>query len=260
VHTTQNRFWNRIKAEWYRKGLEHSNMADRVLSVVLPRTRGMETFLDVGAGCGTLSIPLAKAGKKVTALDPSPHMVRILREDIKREGIEGIRVVNAAWGEVELEPHDVIICANVPELLKDSTEFLSEANEMARKMVFLIVGVGPLADKFYYRELFPLVFKKEFLPRSDYLKTYTRLHELGIYANVEIIEYDFDQPFDDMNEALAFWKEYMGLVTEEHDERLRDFLNKKLERTAEGGLLARFHKKSAVVWWKKQGRGAGPTS
>ncbi|MEK7829308.1 MAG: hypothetical protein AAB256_05925, partial [Deltaproteobacteria bacterium] len=81
-------------------------------------------------------------------------------------------------------------------------------------------------------------------------KTYTNLHNLGIFANVEIIEYAFDQPFDNMKEALDFWKEYMGIVTAEHDEKLRNFLGKKLEKF-KGGLIARFHKRSAVIWWKK---------
>ncbi|MEK7829193.1 MAG: hypothetical protein AAB256_05340, partial [Deltaproteobacteria bacterium] len=35
-------------------------------------------------------------------------------------------------------------------------------------------------------------------------KTYTNLHNLGIFANVEIIKYNFDQPFDNMKEAVAF--------------------------------------------------------
>jgi len=53
-----------------------------------------------------------------------------------------------------------------------------------------------------------------------------------------------------MNEALEFWKEYMGIVTGEHDEKLRNFLENKLERFKEG-LVARFHKRSAVIWWWK---------
>ena len=65
-----------------------------------------------------------------------------------------------------------------------------------------------------------------------------------------MIEYDFDQPFDDMDEAVEFWKEYLGIVTEEHDAELRGFLSKKLVRK-KGALLARFHKRSAVIWWKK---------
>lgn len=243
-------FWNTLKARWYQKGLKYNTLPKIAIPVILSKTKGCRTFLDVGAGCGTLAIPLAKAGKTLTALDPSKAMIALLDEEIKKKKLRNIKTIHAAWGEIALKPHDVILCANVPELLKDSKTFLREANELVRKAVFLIEGADPNADKFYYKELYPLLFNKPFLPRSDYLKTYADLHSLGIFANVEMIEYGFDQPFDDMNEALEFWKEYIGIVTAEHDGKLVNFLKGKLERF-KGGLIARFQKKSAVIWWKK---------
>ena len=243
-------YWNRIKAHWYRRGLEYSNFAHVVLAKILPLTEECHSFLDVGSGCGSLSIPLAMAGKRVTALDASEHMIEILKEDMKRLGIKNIRPVVARWGERRLPPHDVVICANVPELLRDSRSFPLEANELSRRFVFLISSAGPEQDKFYYKELYPLLFNRPFKKREDYIKTYTTLHSLGIYANVEIIEYRFDQPFNDIDEALEFWKEYLGVVTEEFDDKLREFLSRKLE-PIKGGLVARFHKRSAIIWWRK---------
>jgi len=250
MEENQKGFWNTLKAKWYQKGLKYSNLPKIALNIILQKTRDCKTFLDVGAGCGTLAIPLSKAGKTVTALDPSKAMIALLDEEIKKKKLRNVRTINAAWGEVEMKPHDVILCANVPGLLKDSIDFLKQANALAKKAVFFIEGADPNADKFYYKELFPLLFNKPFLPRTDYLKTYTDLHSLGIFANVEVIEYDFDQPFDNMEEAVDFWKEYMGIVTGEHDEKLKIFLEGKLKRYKDG-LIARFHKKSAVIWWRK---------
>ena len=254
-------FWNRLKAGWYKKALKYSGLPDTFLSFMLPLTSGAKTFLDVGAGCGTLAMPLARAGNKVTALDPSPAMLEILNEAIRKEGLKNIKTILGAWGEVEVKPHDVIICSNVPELLKGSVQFLKDADRLAKKAVFFVENADPRADKFYYKELFPLIFKKPLGEKTDYLKTYVDLHSLGIFANVNIMEYDFDQPFDDLAEAVEFWKEYMGIVTEEHDNALRGFLEKKLEKTR-GGLTAKFHKKSAIIWWTKhrarrKSKGAG---
>lgn len=241
-------FWNRLKAEWYHRGLGHSSFAGVAVPFMLSRSKGAKTFLDVGAGCGTLALPLAKAGKKVTALDPSGAMIDLLNEDIKKEKIRNIKTVHAKWGEVPVKPHDVIICANVPQLLKDNEPFLAAINGLARKKVFLVETADPASDKFYYKELYPLIFGRPFGERTDYLETYKMLHSMSIFANVEIIEYDFDQPFDDMDEAVLFWKEYMGIVTEEHDARLQGFLEKKLVKKGKA-LLAKFHKKAAVIWW-----------
>ena len=250
MEDNQKGFWNTLKAKWYQKGLKFNTLPETALKIILPKTKDCKTFLDVGAGCGTFAIPLSKAGKKVTAIDPSAPMITLLEEEIKKKRIRNIKTIRAAWGETEIKPHDVILCANVPELLKDSIDFLKQAHALAKKAVFLIEGADPNADKFYYKELYPLLFNKPFAGRTDYFKTYTNLHNIGIFANVEIIEYAFDQPFDNMKEALDFWKEYMGIVTAEHDEKLRNFLEDKLEKF-KGGLIARFRKRSAVIWWKK---------
>ncbi len=245
--------WNRLKANWYKKGLAGSGAPQAILSKVLPRASEMSSFLDVGAGCGALAIPLARAGKKVTAVEPSRQMAEILKDDCNREELK-VKCVNSAWEEVSesdtVKGHDAVICANVPGLLKNNEAFLRRADALAAKAVFLITGADPHADKFFYKELFPLIYGRNFTARGDYLKTYAMLHSIGIYANVEIVEYNFDQPFDDIEEALEFWKEYMGLVTEEHDAKLQNFLKGKLKET-ENGLLAEFHKKSAIIWWNK---------
>ena len=243
-------FWNSIKAAWYLKGLSHSTLPEKSLEIILPRTEECSTFLDVGSGCGTLAIPLALAGKEVTAIDPSSSMIDLLQEEVARRGLNNLKALKSGWEEYEKRAHDVVICANVPDLLKGSTSFLSEANVCARRAVFIVTSADPNADKFYYRELYPLLFHKEFPRRDDYLKTYCALHQISIFANVEIIDYNFDQPFDDMEEAVAFWKEYLGIVTEEHDRALASFLESKLEKH-DDGLLARFRKKAAIIWWKK---------
>lgn len=251
-------FWNTLKARWYQKGLKYSTLPKTALDIILPETKDCKTFLDIGSGCGTFAIPLANVGKKVTAIDPSRAMVEILNEEIKNRKIKNIKTINASWGEVKVKPHDAVICANVPELLK-SKDFLRDISMpvlkgfnsgWAKKMVFLIGAANPNADKFYYKELYPVLFNKEFPPKTDYMETYNALHSFGIFANINIIDYNFDQPFDDMEDALEFWKEHLGIVTEEYDEKLRRFLKRKLEKR-NYGLIARFRKKSAIIWWRK---------
>ncbi|MEK6678823.1 MAG: hypothetical protein AABY39_05345, partial [Nitrospirota bacterium] len=67
---------------------------------------------------------------------------------------------------------------------------------------------------------------------------------------VNIIEYNFDQPFDDLDEAVDFWKEYLGLETNEFDNLLYDFLARRLQKK-NGNYIFVDRKRSAVIWWKE---------
>ena len=71
------------------------------------------TVLDVGAGTGRLTIPIAKQVKSVTAVDQSKGMLACLQENVEREGITNVTTINKRWEDIELgvdiEPHDVVI-------------------------------------------------------------------------------------------------------------------------------------------------------
>ena len=243
-------FWNRLKAQWYAEGVKHSTLGRIAVPFIIEHSKGARNYLDIGSGCGTLAVPLAAAGKRVTAFDSSEAMIELLDLEIKRKKLTGIKTINLEWDSSKVKPHDVIICSNIPALVRERPTFLDEITALARKYVFIIESAGPDADKFYYKELYPLLFNREFPPRRDYISTYSRLHAMGIYANVQVIEYDFDQPFGNIDEAVDFWKEYLGLVTPEHDETLKKFLRKKL-RKKNRGLVAPFRKRSAITWWKQ---------
>jgi len=58
------------------------------------------TVLDIGCGPGTLTMPLAKKVKSVTALDVSEEMLKLLKERAKREGLDNIIYVNKPWEDI----------------------------------------------------------------------------------------------------------------------------------------------------------------
>jgi len=53
--------------------------------------------LDIGCGCGRLSIPLSKQCRSVTCLDPSEKMLSCLRHEAETMGATNIEVVNSYW-------------------------------------------------------------------------------------------------------------------------------------------------------------------
>src|SRR3990170_2608676 len=111
--------WDRRRVRWYSQALDESDFPDVVIRAIRPWLRGCSSVLDVGAGCGTLAVPLARRVERVTALDPSVEMLRELRRRARRAGVANIRCVLGAWGEVPLRPHDLLLVANARPVIRD---------------------------------------------------------------------------------------------------------------------------------------------
>jgi len=247
--------WDARKARWYSEGLRYSDYAEKVVGVMEPLVKGCSSLLDIGAGCGALCIPLARLFEGVIALDPSSAMLDELHKAAESAGVENIQTECADWQAAENRAgeFDVVLCANVPGILDRSTEGLRSLDRHAEKLVFLILGTMKSSKKFYFDELWPLIYGTKPPEKKDYLTAYSELHQMGILANVMIVEYNFDQPFEDIEEAVLFWKNHMRLDGNKWDDTLREFLSGKME-DADGRLWARIPKTSAVVWWRSTGK------
>lgn len=246
-------FWSPSKVRWYLKALVESDYGTKVLQALEPVLPGTESILDVGAGCGALALPLAQRVGWVTALEPAPAMTAALRERTAQKGLRNVRIIEGAWGQVPVSPHDGVLCAHVGGLLDKDSPFLGEALAYARRWVALVRDAGLDRDKFFFRELYPLIWGEPYGPTCDYLETVVALHGRGILANVTLIDYRSDQPFDNFHEAVSFYEEYLEVEKEWQREALREFLSQRLLRRGET-LVAPYSKGAAVIWWKTEGQ------
>ncbi|MBI4735085.1 MAG: class I SAM-dependent methyltransferase [candidate division NC10 bacterium] len=242
-------FWTSRRARWFNQAVQISDFPAQTLKALEPVLVGCRSVLDVGAGVGALTLPLARSVEAVTAMEPSPTMLEALRENLAHAHLRNVTCIPAAWGKTEVPPHDLILVANVSPIFTDLLGFLTTAEPLARRAIALVQNVGPGTEKFYFGELYPLLLGRPYPPRDDYLKTVTLLHSLGIYADVQIIGYHFDQPFADLAEAVDFWKEQMRLADPEQERRLVGYLQTKLQRVG-SRLVAPMRRQSAVLTWR----------
>ena len=248
-----DRYWTPRRAQAFNEAVQISDFPAQACKALEPVLARCRSVLDVGAGVGALTIALAQAAERVTALEPSPAMMAGLRENLARLRLDNVICVPAAWGEVELPPHDLILLANVKPLFDDLRGFVAAAQPLARQAIALVRNVGPGTEKFYYGELYPLLLGRPYPPRDDYLKTLTLLHSLDIHANVQIIDYNFDQPFADLPQAVEFWTDELKLTDPGQERRLAEFLQGRLRRVGDR-LVAPMRRRSAVIWWQVSAR------
>lgn len=76
------------------------------------------SILDIGAGTGTIAIPLAQIGAHVTAMDISEGMLAALNEDAKEQGLSGkVSTHQSDWDAFPLnQKYDIVIASMTPAI------------------------------------------------------------------------------------------------------------------------------------------------
>jgi len=240
-------FWD-TRAGRYDNAIKCSNSAD-----IATRKLDIDsecTVLDIGAGTGRLTIPLAQTVKKVTAIEPSKGMLKYLKEDMSKEGLTNITCINKRWEDVsaeEIDIHDIVIASHSLSML-DIIGALSKMNDLAKRQVYLFAFAGNRAN---YGELWPKLYGEEYRPGPDYIYLYNVLYSMSIYANVESYKQESMHRFSSLDDAVEYFGEIFGDVpVSRREEELRAYLSEKLIEEDES-LCLKHESKNAMIWWKR---------
>jgi SAM-dependent methyltransferase len=226
-----------------------------VLAAAAPWLQDCRSALDVGAGFGALTLPLARRLDRVTALEPAPAMAAALRRAVGARRLDNVEVVEAAWAERPLPAHDVVVCAHVGPLLRRGAAFFADAMRLAARAVVLVRDAPGGDDKFFFPELYPRLLGRPYARPGGVDDTVQAVRALGVVPDVVELVYRSDQPFESLEEACDFWMTYMGLEATAARAYLRRFLGARLRREATG-WLAPFRKRAVIIAWRVGGAAA----
>ncbi|MCI5143440.1 MAG: methyltransferase domain-containing protein, partial [Candidatus Electrothrix sp. ATG1] len=95
--------WQEI-AQDYDQIVYPNHQQENLFSRLLPRLDGITTAIEIGSGPGSLTLPLAKRLREVTAVEPSPAMAGVLEERLARQKAENVTVVKRRWEEARPPP------------------------------------------------------------------------------------------------------------------------------------------------------------
>ena len=101
------------------------------------------TLLDVGAGTGRVSLPIAAHGFELTAVEPDERMADALEADAGRRDVP-VRLIRDRWPEAAAGAgaHDVVLSANVVYDVADIGPFVAALHHWARRAVVIECGTA----------------------------------------------------------------------------------------------------------------------
>lgn len=241
-HNRSREFDKRIKHRWA--------TTDSSRAFILSQLDEDSTVLDIGAGTGAWSALLARRARHVTAIDVSPAMIEVMRENLAEEGIKNVDIIQGIWPNVKVAPHDYSLCSHAMYSYPDLTTFITRMIACTRHMCFLILR-APTLDG-VRAEAARRIWGHSF-DSPNFTIAFNIMLQMGIYPNVLMEDTGFWEPRTSasLQDALIDMQYHFGLEgNNEHNEYLMELLRRRLEYHASGGYYVwPPDVRSALVYW-----------
>lgn len=241
--------WDNIASK-FNEWMEKDDYPEKLLNRI--ELDSNDSVLDIGCGNGVITIPLAQKAIKVTAMDISSKMLEILMKNAKDSGLNNINTFNQRIEDVteeDVDKHDVVVASRSLNGVSDIGKELEKINNIAKKSVYLTLWGAD--NRRFEREMAQLL-GRESHRHPDYIYVYNILHDLGIYANVEMLESNTRNYYSNVEEALDRLRWRIGDLNKDEESILREYLEENMIKTTDGTITYSNGKADWVlIWWKK---------
>jgi len=141
------RFQERRFAEEYDTRLSGEGYPGELFDYIAEELSGLKSVIDVGAGTGFFSIPLARRGYRVTAVEPSAAMIDILlRKAGKKTFSSLITVDGKRWEDFDGARADSIISVHSLYGIRDKASALLKMTEYGDKRIVIVTNINRTTD------------------------------------------------------------------------------------------------------------------
>lgn len=213
-------------------------------------------ILDIGAGPGTLAIPLAGIAAHVTAVEPAAGMAEVMAEYAEEKGVSNLKIVGKRWEEIDpvtdLDGKYDIVVASYSLGMPDIRTAIETMCKASSKWVYLFWFVGTTSWEQAMVDLWPKLHGKEYSkgPKADIL--FNVLYSMGIFPNIETSKMEQVRKFPDLEAALDEFREEYQITSLEQEELLRKYLTTIFSQNGNGfqhsGMTTRIK-----LWWEVDG-------
>lgn len=243
--------WRRVAQDLDAPTASRRSQPDPLLDFLLPRLAPNMTVIDIGAGVGRWTVPIARKVQKVTAIEPSSRMREVLHERLASLGVTNVTVAETPWMAARVPQHDVAIAAHSTYVSPDLLDFVRKMEQSARKSCYLALRVpahngviGELSQR----------LRGQWHDSPNFTVGYNLLLSAGIYANV-LMETPPARFWNDatLEDAMERVKRHLRIEGDSHDAVIRECLAQRLKNVG-GQYRWPDVMRSALVYWDTNAR------
>lgn len=219
-------------------------------------------ILDIGAGAGNFTIPMARKAAQVTALEPAPAMLSVLQKNVGDEGLNNVQYVDQEWEAVDLQQKGFLggfdlVFASLTPGIKD-VETLQKMCHCSRDWCFLCDFAGSC---FFpgREELWQLIFQEKMpLPGHDIIYPFNYLYWSGYMPTIKVWLDVRDQEMS-VEEAIASFEKYLFSYTELTPE-IKKIIRNYVQEHAVSGIFQEINRirLGMILWQVNTGWQQGP--
>jgi SAM-dependent methyltransferase len=251
-HDSPDSFWNDKKrlSDHFIQNL-NSWRKEAEARIVVMGIRDGSRVLDIGAGTGTMSVPLAAHGCDVVAVEPAEAMREALVLYEKQQQVRPITVIPMRWEEVKPDelgaPFDVVL-ASYSLMITDIGNAIRKMQAICTGRVHLFWFLTQPYTARLNTALWPKVHGVEFPgePTADCL--WQALYEMGIYANLAVEQSCEPAYFPVIDDAAKDFCKRLNCTNPEQERAVREYCETSLAKTKQGYRVAG-EALGAHLWW-----------
>lgn len=235
-------FDERVRERWLKPDPHREFILATISTVKEP------TVLDIGAGTGAWAILMSKYVKKVTAVEPSSSMRSILEENLEKEGVENVEIIDGLWPMESVEPHDFTLASHSVYGSEDLPGFISSMTKVTRQTCFMLLR-APDSDGIMARASGRIWGHPYDSP--NFQVAYNAMLQMGLFPNVLMEEKGMwpqwaDESYDDAFERI---ETRFGVEKgSDHSDFLRELLRENLTKN-NGKVVWPSELRTGLLYW-----------